>query len=347
MMKREQAAVHDRSRRSGLASALAVLLLPVAYVTAAGRQGPLVQGIERARENVAASGLDESGMQRLSDQIACAEVARKAGRTLLALHRLRDSYVEASASAYARAKAAVAKAGPAAFEREWRRLGGEVRARERRLANARGALPAAARAMIQAARGQSAPYYQSGRLYGLNASLGAGLYYSGLAPSYLDYALVCGGVPPLAKRPAPRFVSVAPMISALEADVVRAFDRADEKGRRQFVDVNSTLKLASELDGRGWYEGSLYTYLEAAFAFGLLVEAAPDARRVESLGADIGAAATRLGAGGADHSIGSIFVQMAESTLAGECVDAAEKEKRAAVLVDRVLPRYFEYVGSR
>jgi hypothetical protein len=337
----EHAAVHERRRIGLAAAALAVALLPLPTW---GQQDPLAAGVERARELAASSGLGEAEAKGLADRIACAESAMRAGRRLLALHRLRSPFVEAGAFAYAHAKAGVAKAGPAAFEREWRRLGGEIRARERRLAGANGALPAAARAMIQAARGQSAPYYQSGRLYGLNASLDSGLFYSGLGPSYLDYALVCGRMPPVSGGTAFRFVSVAPRIAALEAETVRAYDRADAAGRTKFIDVNATLKLASELDRRGWYEGALYSYLEAALAFALLTEPAPTPGRVEALGADVRAAAARLAAGGADHSIGVVFLQSAESALAGECAGQAEGEKRAAALVDRVLPRYFEYV---
>jgi hypothetical protein len=346
-VRREHTAVHYRNGRIGLAvaAALAVALLPSAGKATNGQQGAISAGVARAKALVASGGFDESGAKAYYDAIGCAERDLEAGRALLALHRLRDAYAEAAAAAYARSKAGVAKAGAAAFEREWRRLGGEVKSRERRLAAAGAPLPAAARAMIQAARGQSAPYYQSGRLYGLNASLGSGLFYSGLATSYLDYALVCRGVPPRAGKAAFRFVSVAPRIAELEAETVRAYDRADEAGRRKFIPVNSTLKLASELDGRGWYEGALYTYLEAVLAFGLLTEPAPDANRVASLGAAVRATAARLAADDTDHSIGTLFVEAAESALAGGC--DSDGDRHAAVFVDRVLPRYFEYVGDR
>jgi hypothetical protein len=340
--------VHYLKRRIGLAvvAALAVTLLPAARVVARGQQGTLASGIEQAKRTASSSGIDEETAKDLAGRLACAEEAMKAGHTLRAYHLLRDPYAEAIAYAYARTKSGVAKAGPAAFEREWRRLGGDIRARERRLDAAGRTPPAAARAMMQVARGQSAPYYKSGRLYGLNASLDEGLIYGGLAAGYLDYALVCRDMPGAAKGPAHRFVLVAPLLSALETETVRAYDRADEQGRRRFIRVNSTLKLASELDLRGWYEGALYQYLEASYALGLLVDAAPDQSRIEALGADIRSAAARLDAGGADDSIGRIFLQSAESALAGAC-GLSDREKRAAVLVDRVLPRYFEYMGSR
>lgn len=313
------------------------MLAALLTVLLAAGPGPIEAEVARLR-GVAAS----EGLAAYDARLACVAAEARGGRTWLALHSLQNAFAELEARTYTASRPKAASTDRAAFEADWSALGKEIAARNARLdAPPPRRQPAAIVALVQSARGVSGPFYQSARLYGLNSTLTDGLLYSGYSRAWVDFALLCGG---LETGPAKAALAIPPLeraIAELDAETVAAFSRATAEERARFPRVNSTLKLASELEARGRREGALYKYLEAHLLLGLLVDA-PGAAPAAS---DLDALAGRLG-GETDHTIGELFLQMARSALEGACEADQDRERRAAVVVSRVLPRYVELVGK-
>jgi hypothetical protein len=323
-----------------LAAAALVLLAHV--VPCSAQQEQIAQAVARVRRTASGAGLGERAAV-LETRLADVEAEARAGRPLFALVRLGGPWTEADAFAYAN-RTAAATATREAFEREWQRVGGEIAARERRL-DARDARtsPAAVRALAQALRYQSGPFYESARLYGLNTTFKDGLLYAGLASANVDFAAFCRELPFPASKPAPRIPPLEAEVSRLEALVVRGYQAAEDKDRRRYLELNSSLKLAGELDRKGWREGALYKVLGAVRDLGLLAarpDAAPDAGALRERSRRM---AARLAGDPADHTIAQLFLEMADSALAAETPRVAD----AAVVLDEVLPRYFELIGEQ
>jgi hypothetical protein len=325
--------------RIALAAGLALL----AAAPCSAQQEQIAGRIARVRQAIPDAGLGDRAEANLA-RLAEAEAAAKANRLLLALVRLYGPWSESQAFTYVKAHTGTATASQAAFEREWRRVGRDIAARERRLDAPPGrTTPAAVLGLAQTLRYQSHPFYDSSRLYGLNTTFGDGLVYMGLASSGIDYALFCRELTFPAGKTPPRVPSLAAEITRLEALVIQGYQAAEDKDRRRYLELNASLKLAGELDRQGWREGALYKVLGAVRELGLL-GARPDAApSVEALRERAAQASARLSSGTVDHSIGQLFLEMAETALEAEPSKTAE----AAVVLDTVLPHYFELLGDK
>lgn len=337
-------------RRKTKARACAAALLALACLPAVARaqQAPeqLLAAVAQLEKTLAALKLpEEEARQRAGELRDVGEQAR-AGRLRLALYRLQSPWVLTAARAYLGARTGVQ--GVPAFEAEWKRLGAEMDERERRL----DALPAGdstllARALAEAARGQARPYYQSGRLYGLNTTPGDGLFYLGLAPAHLDFAIFSRGLRLGPAAGAPRTRPLDAELARAEAETLEAYRRAEAEAaqaneRQQlFNGVNSTLKLAGELNRAGLHAGALHKYLDAALLLGRAVAAPPAADALAGLRGRAAEYEKRLRDGRADHSLGLLYLESAQASLAGQ--PDAESLKRAAVIFERVLPAYFDF----
>jgi hypothetical protein len=111
----------------------------------------------------------------------------------------------------------------------------------------------------------------------------------------------------------------------------------------RFIALNSTLKLAEELDAQKFYAGALYQYLEASRHFGMLDVPPLDAAQQSTLKADIAAARKKLAASKQDDSLALLFVERAESQIAHSdgSAPSADEWRSARVILDHVLPAYF------
>jgi hypothetical protein len=95
------------------------------------------------------------------------------------------------------------------------------------------------------------------------------------------------------------------------------------------------------------YFGALLKYLEACLALKLLKAKAPGPTRLEVLKGQLTTFGKRLSSGHTDHSIGLLYWEIAQRALqpaAGDEIGAPEL-KRAVVVLDEVLPRYFKAVS--
>ncbi|MDQ3804635.1 MAG: hypothetical protein M3416_12475 [Acidobacteriota bacterium] len=330
-----------------LRGALAVLwLLSPAAARAQEAAEQLLTSAAGLEKTLATLKLSEDEARQLAAGLRDVGEHARAGRLRLALYRLQSPWAMTAARAYLGAKSDVKSLE--AFEAEWKRLGALMDARERRLASvpADGS-PLLVRALAEAAVQQARPYYQSGRLYGLNTTVPDGLLYMGLAPAQLDFALFTYGLDLGPAAPAPRLRSLEPELTRREAETLEAYRRAEaaaEQANQQqplFNGVNSTLKLAGELNRAGRHAGALHKYLDAVLLLGRAVAAPTPEGELPRLRAQAASYEKRLRDAKADHSLGLLYLESAQAALAGQ--PDAEALKRAAVVFDKVLPAYFNF----
>src|SRR5262245_16284803 len=107
--------------------------------------------------------------QQCTNDIAEARANLKLEKFYLALYTIRTCQLELASLAYAEAKSDVAKKGAEALEAEWRQLGTSLDEKEKILSNRVTNLPAIIVALADVSQSQARPYYQSGKLYGLNS----------------------------------------------------------------------------------------------------------------------------------------------------------------------------------
>src|SRR5262245_48609469 len=197
-------------------------------------------------------------------QFSRIERANQAGHVFLSLFLLHQLAATLPAFEYQKANTDVEKAGLEGLEREWRRLGGELADKERRLAAAPARrLPMAAQAVIERSLTQVRPHYQSGRLYGQQWTVADGLFYMGRAKAQLEFALFCHGLDVVAPGAAPTLGSLAPELEELEREVLQAYRRMGEADQQNtFIRINSSLKVAQDLERERRFRGALLQYLE-------------------------------------------------------------------------------------
>jgi len=255
--------------------------------------------------------------------------------------------LDVGARRYLRARGGIEQKGPDAFEEEWRRLGLELDHREKVLALGQSQQSVALiLGLIEASKIQVRPYYRSGRLYGLNTTIRDGLYYLGLAPANLDFALLCQQLQIVRTGPLIRLRSLGPELVELETETIQSYKRNGVVSQPRYNLINSTLKMAWELNREAMYAGALLRYFEAALDLGLVITPKVEAKELPRLTARNTSFGRRLKAGAADHSIGLLYWEMARSALDSAATGNLNEIQRAAVILDRVLPLYFEYAAE-
>jgi len=312
----------------------ALLLLP--YIAQAQTAGEQI-GAEsaRLRQLLPTLKLAEDQVTAYNTALSVIDTAVKTGNLFQAMTYLQRSRVELMTFEYLRDHADLEKQGMAAFENEWTRVGRELAAKEKSLAtNKTATLPAAVRALIESSLTQVQPYYQSGRLYAQNTTINSGLYYVGLAPAHLDFALFSQQLRFERPKPARKLKSIGPQIESLEQSAIKAFqDPNNATKQRSFIVINSSLKMARELNAEKRYAGALKCYLDALLEFGLVDAAVPDSATVKS---QAEALRTRLNAAASDETIGLTYLEIAVAAQSEAAL------KRAGVIVQKVLPGYLK-----
>jgi len=272
------------------------------------------------------------------------ERARQSGYVFLSLFLLHPSAATLPAIEYQKAKADIEKGGLEALDREWKRLGGELAENERRLtaAPARRA-PLAVQAMLERALTQVQPHYQSGRLYGQQTTIDAGLFYLGRAKAQLEFALFCRGLDAAASGPAPSLRSLAPELEELENEVMQAYRRLGAVDKdNTFIRINASLKVAQDLERERRFSGALLQYLEVFRALEAVNSTPAESLAPDALKSLSESFRAQLSDGKTDHSVGWLYWQMAQTAL--ESGDANDL-KQAAVILHHVAPRYFKYLA--
>jgi hypothetical protein len=269
------------------------------------------------------------------------------GYVYLGLYRLQPCWEDLLTSKYVIEKKEVEKGGAVEFEKEWQRLGVELTRTEKLLESRPGNhVPSAVSALIQISQSQVRPYYQAGRLYGLNTTLADGLYYLGLAPANLDFVLFARQLRFSRLKTPRKFSSLATKLAQLESETLQSYRTPGASGRQsEYNAVNSRLKMASELNSALMFEGALLKYLEATLYLGLInapSAQAGDSSEIDGLRTKGKALARQLQTGVVDDSIGELYLELAQHLL-DRGPDSGDL-KRAHVIIHKVIPAYLQYV---
>ena len=242
------------------------------------------------------------------------------GRRLLALHRFARAHEDLAATRYVASQSASDRQSLAAFEAEWQRRQAAMTAPA--IGNDVG--PALLRAEAEAAAAQAPVYARASLDYARSTTAEAGYYYLGAADAAHGFAGIARRLSWDAPGSAPLLRDLQPDIDALRGRLLAAYRPPTSLERHpEFIAASAMLKEAAELNAAGRRHGALLRYLEAARRTGPLAPApAPLAFSHWE---------ARLADPSADHSIGRLFLEMAQ---------AAPEADRAA-LAAHVLPLYF------
>src|SRR5581483_8029802 len=153
-----------------------------------------------------------------------------------------------------------------------------------------------------------------------------------------EFARFCSLLRADSNRKRPEIRSVLPELQTLQEKTNAAFQppRSIELHSR-FIALNSTLKLAQDLNASGFYAGALFKYLDAVRNYGMLDAKPLAAAEKEQLRKDLAAARRTLDSSAVDNSIAQLLLERSESQLAAPA--PSEDEWRSSrVMLDRVLP---------
>jgi hypothetical protein len=244
----------------------------------------------------------------------------------------------------------VLKQGITGFEAQWKKSSVKLAALDREAKQRKWAgVPVAVRALAESAQGQGPTLVEASRAYASVTSADAGYFYLGQATADEEFARFVYGLGVRTKNAgfAPR--SILPEIQKLQDKINAAFvpPRSIEK-HKDFIRLNSTLKLAGELDAAQLYAGALYQYMQAVILFELLEAKDVDSAQQASLHEQIAAARKRAKGARGDDSLAQMFVERAETLIANKAGKEATPEewKNASVVVNEALPAYYEVLSS-
>jgi hypothetical protein len=278
--------------------------------------------------------------------LALAERELGHGRRWFALTRLAFTWTNLEAADYRASLPGDLQKQMAGLEREWERLGPELRAAKagQGWPSYAGA-PAVARALGEVARSEAGGYFDSSLEYGKATAPEYGLFYLGAAEAQLSLARLVASVRdtrPAARELAPR--SVAREIVAVEDALLAAYvPPASVAQHSVFIRISALLKQAGELDRAGLHYGAAYKLLDAKMRLARLL--APE-RKLDAVEAARRAAAAEsaLAATGVDDSIARTFVEIALAQVSDPDPAMMGGETAAAVF-EEVLPLYLSLLG--
>jgi hypothetical protein len=294
------------------------------------------------RGKPAASQTWSEARQTVEPILSRAEEALRAGRRLLALQRLAAAEGNLAIASYLSERSAAESQSLAGLEAEWSRMGGVLRASLAAPSGTAldGVEPALLRALGEAALPQVRIYYDASVEYGRNTTPGSGLYYLASAEGQREVTALSRKLSAPTGRRAPPLRSLSAELAALESEMHAAYrPPAAIERHPEFIGASSTLKEARELDAAGLRYGALLRYLQAAQRFAALRPDLPAAPDATALGQRLAEQKARLAAGDVDHSLGQMFLELAEEALAD--APAGLSPAPALAIAGDVLPRYF------
>lgn len=318
--------------------------VPSASKDSKAPQDPLAAEIERSSE-VLRSHSETDGMwadvkKDSQPVLARAEEDLRAGRRLVAVQRLSDVRAGLATAAYLGGHTAASK-DTGAFEAEWTRMGEALRDHlgQPSPTALEGVEPAAVRALGEAALPQVRIYYESSLDYGRNSMPGDGLYYLANAQAQREAVSLFRDLSTPSERRVPPLRALTAELDGLQADILKAYRPPASIDRHgEFINASATLKEARELDAAGLRYGALLRYLEAAQRIAPL-RPDPPALDAEALAKRLAELDQRLAAGELDHSLGRLFLEMAQADVAA--AKPGTPPPSAVLIAGDVLPRYF------
>jgi hypothetical protein len=274
-----------------------------------------------------------------------AAAALDSGKLYLSMEKLLQAEDLLQGARVTEEKSAAVKSGLPAFEAEWENASRNLAAvnqetREKDWSSA----PVALQALSETAQGKSVPLLDGSRGFATSTKPGDGLFYMGQAQGNAAFAQF-GSSLSLARVSASfPLRSYLPELQKLQQKANAAFKppRSVDLHSR-FIALNSTLKLAEELDAQKFYAGALYQYLEAIRHFAMLDAPPLDAAGQTALKTDIADAQKKFAFSKQDDSLAQLFVERAESQIshADGSASIPDEWRSARVILDQVIPAYF------
>jgi hypothetical protein len=271
--------------------------------------------------------------------------ALDAGKFYLSLERLLQAEDLFLGARVAVDKADAVKSSFPAFETEWEKASQNLKTlnEEAHKKDWRSS-PLALRAFSETAEGRSIPLLEGGRGFATSTKPSDGLFYTGQAQGEAYFAKFSSSVVLVGNSASFPLRSYLPELQKLQEKSNAAFKppRSIELHSR-FTALNSTLKLAEELDAQKLYAGALYQYLEATRHYGMLDASPLDAAHQSALKTDLASAQEKLAASKQDNSVAQLFLERAESQVAHAdgSAPSADEWRSARVILDQVLPAYY------
>lgn len=241
-------------------------------------------------------------------------------------------------------QASLVKEGLPAFESAWGAASQRLTALDKKAhEQAWGTTAVAVRALSEAAQGRAIPLLEGGRGFAIAKGPAEGLFYMGQAEGEAEFARFCAALNLPAVKAKHPLRSYVPELQSLQAKANAAFQppRSIDMHPR-FIALNSTIKLAEELDSTRFYAGALYQYLEAVRHYGMLEAPPLDEAGQSRLKEDLAAAEKKLSSSTNDDSIAELFLQRAgsQTSHADGTAPSADEWRSARVILDQVLPAY-------
>jgi hypothetical protein len=271
-----------------------------------------------------------------------ADEGLRTGRIYAAIDDLAKArtYLEA----YVTTKVSAEASAMPAFEDAWKRTSVELvaldRAAQKRMWNGK---PIVQQALSESAQGQTLTMVEASRAYATVTDTHAGYYYIGEAKTDAAIATFVYTLPlPMAGT---RFGvrSWLPELQALQEKVNAEFVPPKSIDHHtDFIRLNSTIKLASELDSAKLYAGALYQYLSAVQQFASMDAGELDQAKQSALKNQLEQWKMRLQQSKRDNSLAELFVERAElwTNHADGTPVNADQWKAAWGVVSAALPAY-------
>lgn len=271
--------------------------------------------------------------------------ALDSGKPYLSMEKLLQAEDLLQGARVTEEKSAAVKSGLPAFEAEWENASRNLAAinQETRKKDWHNA-PVALQALSETAQGKSVPLLDGSRGFATSTKPGDGLFYMGQAQGNAAFAKFSSSLGLARASASFPLRSYLPELQKLQQKTNAAFrpPRSIELHTR-FIALNSTLKLAEELDAQKFYAAALYQYLEATRHVAMLDAPPLDATGQTALKTDIAAARKNLASSRQDDSLAELFLERAESqAVHGDgSAPSADEWRSARVILDQVLPAYF------
>ncbi len=336
-------------RRRFLSGAtLVACLLPIPAISAGGDGAPVRDPIEAEiarwssyiQDNPSTDEMWTQVKQVSGPVLERAAEALHDGRRWLALSRLVAAQGNLAATKYVEGIPAAESRDSTAFLAEWKRMGSDLAAELTTISPDAevDVHPAAVRALLETALPQVKVYYEASVDFERATDPASGFFYLGYARAQRDLAAFCRT---LSIPPGPTVRELRPLdpeLDALEDAVLRAYRPPASIDRHaEFITLGSSLKEARELNAAGLRHGAALRYLQAALRFAPIRGngAGVDANEMRARLVEWD---RRLSPGEVDHTLGRLFLEIAQADLAGSTADTASA---VAIAVDTdVLPRY-------
>ncbi len=326
----------------------AIVALPALPAAGQDASSQIKAEIEELQKSLKDKPLTDPNLADLNSMIQGslkdATEAIRAGQLYLSLQKLGVAFDLLHGARTVTEKSEDVKSGLPAFEAEWEKSSKKLTsldpaAPQRTWKSS----PAAVRALAESAQGKTMPLLEGGRGFAVSTQPSDGLFYIGQAEGNAEFARFCAALHFAGTKGSPQLRSLLPELQALQEKTDFAYHPPQSVDLHpRFIQLNSAIKLAKDLDALRFYAGALMEYLEAVRHYGMLSTAPVDPSRQMALKQSLAAERKKLLNSRRDESIAQLFLERAESQTAHAdgSVASADEWRSATVILEQVVPAY-------